>query len=147
MAVKITTRPNGPYLIEGECELYGGPAQDRALPLRRVEQQADVRRHAQQSRLPGVGGSEEVAFALLGLGVYSGWASGSTSVSSTQSSGGSGAGRVLAAEVTVRPRLGENHSHIPAGAPLSCASPSSGPVVPDSSRALFRWRLASCLAF
>ena len=22
MAVKITTRPNGPYLIEGECELY-----------------------------------------------------------------------------------------------------------------------------
>lgn len=22
MSVKITTRPNGPYLIEGECELY-----------------------------------------------------------------------------------------------------------------------------
>jgi CDGSH-type Zn-finger protein len=22
MAVKITTRPNGPYLVEGDCELY-----------------------------------------------------------------------------------------------------------------------------
>ncbi|PYN87479.1 MAG: CDGSH iron-sulfur domain-containing protein [Candidatus Rokuibacteriota bacterium] len=22
MAVKITARPNGPYLVEGECELY-----------------------------------------------------------------------------------------------------------------------------
>ena len=22
MSVKITARPNGPYLVEGECELY-----------------------------------------------------------------------------------------------------------------------------
>src|SRR5207237_8294783 len=71
---------------------HGGPDENRALPLRPVQQQADVRRHAQQGWLSGLGGRKEVA--------YSGRASGSTSVSSTQSSGGSGSGRVRGAEVS-----------------------------------------------
>lgn len=24
MAVKVTVRPNGPYLVEGDCEVYDG---------------------------------------------------------------------------------------------------------------------------
>ena len=73
MTVKISARPNGPYLIEGECEVYdpsgkkldttGKPKIDRALPLRPLEHEAVLRRHAQQGRLPGVLDQERAATA------------------------------------------------------------------------------------
>ena len=65
MAVKITIRPNGPYLVEGDVELVdvngnkvdtSAEAADRAVPLRRVGDEAVLRRDAQQGRVPGGGG-------------------------------------------------------------------------------------------
>ena len=72
---------------------------------------------------------------------------GGTSVSRIQSSGASAGGRVFSLTVTVRARLGENHSHTPGGgAAASTGSPISGPLSPDVSRSVFRARFSSCLA-
>lgn len=70
--------------------------------------------------------------------------SGGASLMSTQSSGGSPPGRVPTVEVTTRARLGENHSHTPLGAPVSCGASMSGPVTPSAARVSFRSRLACC---
>ena len=57
----ITTRMNGPYLVKGPVHLIDADGKEftahrrhhRALPLRALGQQAVLRRHAQQGRLPG----------------------------------------------------------------------------------------------
>src|SRR2546425_12211703 len=66
---------------------HDGTGENRALPVWRVVEQADVRRDPQQDQLSGRRGGEEVV--VVG---QAGGASGSTSVSRTQSSGGSGSG-------------------------------------------------------
>jgi hypothetical protein len=49
MTIKITARPNGPYLVEGDVELYDGSgarvdtkAKDRAVPMRRISYEAPL---------------------------------------------------------------------------------------------------------
>ena len=59
--VTIQTRPNGPYLVQGPIHLVDADGKEfpvhrrpgRALPLRRLDQQAVLRRHALEDRLPG----------------------------------------------------------------------------------------------
>lgn len=61
MPTKITTRTNGPLLVEGDgitvCDQNGKPytpaerCQVRAVPLRRLGQQALLRRHALEERV------------------------------------------------------------------------------------------------
>ncbi len=116
MTVKISVRPNGPYLIEGECEVHdpsGKKLDTTGKP------KIALCRCGHSSTKPFTARSASRPPREGGAGRYSGWESGLTSVSRTQSSGGSVSGRAPASATTVRPRLGENHSHIPGGGPAS----------------------------
>ena len=60
--VTITVRKNGPYIVSGPVEVrdadgnvYPGQGDGGALPLRRVHEQAVLRRHPLEGGLPGRG--------------------------------------------------------------------------------------------
>jgi CDGSH-type Zn-finger protein len=77
MAVKITTRPNGPYLIEGECELYD----PTGAPINTAGQAriALCRCGASTNKPMCDGTHNKVGFLASRLGrssrIYSGWVS------------------------------------------------------------------------